>query len=229
MSEFRPEIAFMDLCEKGQLQEIKKLLTVYSETDILLGNNYGLISAVKKDHVPVVKYLLERTKLGQEPSIYKEQSAYLVACDQGKIECIELFFKNWLNHKEQQESNPEIWEYGFSSAYVNENAKTIKLFLENPIMKPYANIHLENDNCFIHLYKIERKDLLDSLILDYNIEMTDSIKSFLDSPDRIKDKFGNEYTIDKSELKDMFEKRDFKNKLQNLLPEKESKVRTNKI
>lgn len=228
-SEFIPEIAFYELCENGNLQDIKKLLTVFSETDIFFGNNHGLLSAVRKNHLPVVQYLLEKTKLGEEPGIYGEQSAYIVACDQGKNECINLFFENWLRSEVQQKSNPQVWEYGFSAAYLSENEKTIKLFLDNPQMKPYANIHLENDNCFIHLYKMERKDLLNSLILDYNIEMTDSIKSFLDNPDIRKDKFGNKYKIDKEDLKEMFHKRDFKNKLEYLHPEKQSKSKTNKI
>lgn len=58
------------------------------------------------------------------------------------------------------------------------------------------------------------------LIFEYNIEMTKSIKEFLDNSNRKKDNFGNEYKIDKEELKNMFEKRNLKNNLENSYPEK---------
>lgn len=227
--ELNPENAFIDLCEKGDLAGIKKLLTTHTETDICFGNNHGLIQAVIKNYLPVVEYLLENTRLGQEISIYQEQSAYLVACDRGTAQCVKLFFKNWLNNPSQQKSNPQIWEYGFTSSYLDKNVQVMKLFLEDPIMKPYANIHLENDHCFIYFYQIERKDLLEMLILEYNIDMTDSIKDFLNNPDIKKDILGNKYKIDKEELKDLFEKRDFKNKLEDLHPEKHSKSKSRKI
>lgn len=92
-SEFNPENAFIDLCKKGNLLEIKKLLTVYSETDILLGNSHGLILAAKNNHLDVVTYLLEKTKIGNDINIYKDQGAYLVACDNNKIEIIKKFFE----------------------------------------------------------------------------------------------------------------------------------------
>lgn len=226
--EFNPDHEFIKLCETGDLANLKKLLTVYTETDIKLGNNHGLIKAVVKNHLPVVEYLLDKTDLGSEPTIYNEQSAYMVACDQGKIKMIDKLFKNWLSHPNQQEANPQVWEYGFSAAYTAENEKAIKFFLQNPDMKPYANIHLENDNCFINSFKVQRKDLLEMLILELNIEKTPAIQEFLDNPDT-RDKFGKQYKIDKNEINELFEKRDFKNNIENNLPEKNVKVKTRKI
>ena len=227
--EFNPDIEFMTLCEKGELDNIKKLLTVYTETDIFLGNNYGLIQAVIKNHPAVVDYLLEKTPLGKESSIYNDQGAYLVACDRGKLKMVERLFKHWVENQELQEKNPHVWELGFVSAYVHANEKAMKLFLENPLMKPYANIHLENDNCFITLYQLERKDLLETLIFDFNIEKTQAITDFLNNPDRKKDRFGNLYKIEKEELKELFEKRDFKNKLDDSFPERKIKIKSKKI
>lgn len=227
--EFNPDIEFMILCEKGDLVNIKKLLTVYTETDIFLGNNHGLIQAVIKNHPLVVDYLLEKTALGKEPTVYGEQGAYLVACDRGYLKMAERLFKNWLEHKELQKTNPYIWEFGFVSAYVSGNEKAMRLFLENPIMKPFSNIHLEDDNCFVTLYKLERKDLLETLIFDFNLEKTPAITDFLNNPDRKKNRFGHLYQIDKKELIELFEKRDFINKLNNNLPLKNSKLKSKKI
>lgn len=226
---FDPDHEFMALCEKGDLENIKKLLTVYTETDIFLGNNYGLIQAVIKNHPLVVDYLLEKTALGKEPTVYGEQGAYLVACDRGYLKMAERLFKNWLEHKELQEAHPYAWEFGFSASYVHENEHGMRLFLENPIMKPFANIHLEDDNCFVTLYKLERKDLLETLIFDFNIDKTQAITDFLNNPDIKKDRFGNEYKIDKKELIELFEKRDFINKLNENLPEKNIKTKSKKI
>lgn len=225
---FDPDYEFIKLCETGDINNLKKLLTVYTETDIKLGNNYGLIKAVVKNHLPIVEYLLDKTQLGAEPTIYQEQSAYLVACDEGKTQIIDKFFKNWLTHPSQQKDNPQVWEYGFSAAYTSENEKAMKFFLQNPDMQPYADIHLENDNCFINSFKVHRKDLLEMLILDLNIEKTPAIEDFLENPDT-RDKFGKQYKIDKNEINELFEKRDFKNNIENNLPEKNTKVKTNKI
>lgn len=227
--EFDPDHEFMTLCEKGDLENIKKLLTVYTETDIFLGNNYGLIQAVLKNRPLVVDYLLEKTALGNEPTVYNDQGAYRVSCDRGPIKITERLFKNWLDHPELQTSNPYAWEFGFSAAYVNANEKAMRLFLENPIMKPFANIHLEDDNCFITLYKLEQKKLLETLIFDFNIDKTQAITDFLNNPDRKKDRFGNEYKIDKKELIELFDKRDFMKKLNENLPEKNIKTKSKKI
>lgn len=226
--EFNPDHEFIKLCETGNLNELKKLLTVYTETDITLGNNHGLIKAVNENHLPVIEYLLDKTKLGSEPTIYQEQSAYLVACDQGKIKIIDKFFKNWLQHENQQKSNPQVWEYGFSAAYTAEKEQAIKFFVQNPDMQPYANIHLENDNCFINSFKVHRKDLLEMLILDLNIEKTPAIQEFLEEPDT-RDKFGKKYKIDKNEINELFNKRDLKNNIENNLPEKNIKSKSMKI
>lgn len=220
---------FMVLCQEGNLGAIKDLLRDYPETDIFVGNNHGLIQAVKRNHIEVVDYLLNKTELANSPNIYNEQGAYLVACDNGNNTLIEKLFSHWLTHKNLQKIHPYIWEYGFSSAYVHANEFTMRFFLENPIMTPYINIHLEEDNCFITLYQLERKDLLKMLIIDFSLEKTQAITDFLNNPNRVKNQFGHLYKIDKEELKDLFEKRDFNNQLNSNLPEKNIKIKSKKI
>ena len=224
-----PDNEFMILCEKGDLSGIQLLLENYPETDIFVGNNHGLIQAVKRNYIEVVDYLLNNTELANSTNIYNEQGVYLVACDNGNNALIEKLFSHWLSHKDLQKIHPYIWEYGFSSAYTHANESTMRFFLENPIMIPYINIHLEEDNCFITLYQLERKDLLEMLIIDFNLEKTQAITDFLNNPNRVKNQFGHLYKIDKGELKDLFEKRDFNNQLKNNLPEKNIKYKSRKI
>jgi hypothetical protein len=170
LSQEQLQRCFYASCRSGYLDEVKYLLTssdLNEHADIYANEGDALIFAVENGHYEVIEYLLHSPELKEHINIHTQYDlAIIKACDIG-------------------------------------NKDMVKFLLTSPKLKEHSDIHtrgtqlyFRKDRPFLTAYICERMEVLEYLILDYNIKLTDGIKQILkDDPKEITPKLENMFKM----------------------------------
>jgi len=95
-------------------------------------------------------------------------------------------------------------DYGLRLACKHNHLNIVKYLLDAPDLKEHANIHAKGDEAFKNAYTANHLDIINYLIIDYKIPRTKEIEELLSS-------------IPKEDIKQLFDKRDLNQILENEL------------
>lgn len=167
-------------CIFGHISIVKYLLTakeLKEHAQIDFQNNIAIMKACKHGHLNIVKYLLQSPKLKKHANIHitvsdMEDYPFMLAAEYNQDEIVKYLLKL----KNKNKPSIKSTEYGVVKEYLLKgNLEMFKYIIE----KENIDIHLDNDYCF--KFAVERKhySIINYLIFELDINITNEIKNYL--------------------------------------------------
>ena len=222
--------AFLQACIGGDLMTVDYLLT----SPELVANGIPLANinhdsdesfrvCCSRGHLDIVKYLLTSPKLTKYSNLHAVQDfGFRFACHNGNLEIVEYLT-----------TSPDIIPHGYPDIHTNDNFGLLTsalngyfdittFLLTSPELTAVGHtlpsVHFENDKLFKFACNSQNNDLVDYLIFERNIQITENIHSYLIEKCPISEVVWNK-----------FSKRELNNALDQHLPQKSTNNQTRKI
>ncbi len=175
--------------------------------------NKVFINSCQKGHLEIVQYLLTSPDLKEHANIHADNDlGFRLACENGYLEVVKYLLTS-PDLKEHADIHADN-DYGFRLACARGQLEVVKYLLTSPNLKEHADIHANNDSGFRLTCNYGQLEIVKFLILDMSIEKTKYIKHYL------KENQDNKCVKEAIEL---FKIREFNQKLNNDLENKEKK------
>lgn len=154
----------------------------------------------------IVKYLILFSPNKELIDIsYNNYFSINILCCHNQLEILKFINKN-------KKINIHIENYyPIRSACAHGHLEMVEFLLTSPDLKEHGDIHAQEDYGLIQAYLNQHTKLVDYLIFDYHIELTQAIERYIEEETEI---FGT------SQLKNLFEKRELNKALKNTLSNK---------
>lgn len=176
MTQHSLNVHFCSACGHGDFEAVQYLLystELSKHVPLDYAKNKGLSFACRKGHLNIVKYLLVDHN-NPEFDIHADQDSLLYsAVSEGQLEVTKYLLKS---PELKENANLKDNEYIIKSAFVAGHLNMIQYFFND--LKDEINI--DNDTVFRIAYNKSYHDILEYLIFGAKIEMSPSIKGYLE-------------------------------------------------
>lgn len=163
-------------CIFGRLEVVKFLLngkTIKEKADIHYESETALNNACREGHLEIVKYLVESPEIEEHADIHLELHGgkdypFVLASEYGRDDIVKYLMKLEGKNKPDMRSS----EYGVLKQYVlSGNLPMLKHIIE----EENIDIHLDEDYLFNAATKREHYDIVQYLLVEKDIEITENI------------------------------------------------------
>ncbi len=174
--------------------------------------NSELLNACDNGDLEIISYVLTSPELNIHANIhYSEGLALFCGINQENLEVVKYLLSSSELKEHASIQNKNNQALGISCYLAN--FELVKFLLSAPELKEHADFFAEKAHFFKLCCEQESYEIIHYLIFEYNLEKTEDIQQYLNAYPSPSWTF-----LDK--VRDMFEMRDFKVKLENSLEEK---------
>lgn len=170
--------ALLNACADGDLDKVKFLLNspeLQHLADIHYNENAPLHQACEHNNLHIMQYLLTSPELKKHADIHsKNDWALTIACNEGHLDIVKYLLTS-SNLKEHSSYNVDQLRYALRIG----NMDIVDYLLYSPDLKENFDIHMNEDAVFKEACEFGHMETLQYLILDVNIDITESISNYL--------------------------------------------------